>query len=48
MVKRDYGRDLDIGVPRDEAQNVRVSVDEAIGDALNEKVTQQLEKTNFR
>lgn len=48
MVKRDYGRDLDIGVPRDEALNVRVSIDEAIGDALNEKVTTVLNGTNLK
>ena len=45
---KDFGRDLDIGMPRDEALNVRVSIDEAIGDALNEKVTTELSETNLR
>lgn len=47
MVKRDYGRDLDIGVPRDEAQNVRVSVDEVIDNALK-AVTDTLDESNMR
>ncbi len=48
---KDFGRDLDIGIPRDEALNVRVSIDEvidaALASALEEKVTKALDVTNL-
>jgi hypothetical protein len=42
----DYGRDLEIGMPRDEAKNVRVSIDEVIGVSLKQYVTDVLDESN--